>query len=116
MVNNQLNSYSTFHNPTNYDEIGEISLKQARVLPYFRIKSMDQFNDMIYDPTYFSKLFYMKWYIFQGKAGDTDPLVPQGMGVRNCIREDFKGFEYIFDKVKEKRSLICPDDVNKLQL
>ena len=42
--------------------------------------------------------------------------VPYFTPIRPCRRDDFEGFEDIYDEVVVKESLLCPDDRSKLKI
>jgi hypothetical protein len=42
--------------------------------------------------------------------------VQDSWDVKNCVREDFEGFEWVYDQEINKQALICPGDRSKLQV
>ena len=42
MSNNNLNTFSTFTKPTNFEETNKISLEEANILPYIVLKDLER--------------------------------------------------------------------------
>ena len=61
MFQNKLDSYVTSDQPTDYDEIGRISFKKAKILPYFIIRSAINFGPVKFDQDELDKYVTFNW-------------------------------------------------------
>ena len=122
MLENKINSFTTFSQPTNYDAIGRVTFKEARILPYLVAKDIFTQAPIPFNEAEIKKTVSMQFtsfrqpLIFDIKDVNTYALSVQG--VKQCTREDFSGMGYgdVYDNISPayQQAMICPEDVSAL--
>ena len=118
MYINQLDTFTQVKSSTHNSSDKIISFKQAQILPYFIVKNISnkmasniEFEDIL-------EIVDMMWITLKYNKGVSDPRnsnILSQQGIRYCKRDDFDGFEHIYnEKTLLKETLLCPDNIKEL--
>ena len=116
MLKNEMDTLGLNQSLTVYDDVGRISLKEAGMIPFFRLLDGSTYVPKSYDPDLYGKYVNLAGFHYGKKDGKDEFKMDYKM--RLCKKSDFEGAEIYFERAEKlkKNSLICLDDYSKIYI